>query len=268
MSKQIVDKKPSDNEEYRQWLNSKLNVSITTATKTRYESVMSKVKNDLCDSPFWSNFRDVLRKASEKYLAGTGYQLLQTNDPVEISIKPFDSLVDKSFRRNVIENKNWPDPPDGNWVVPENWLSRMNDLIRCCVVVKYMDGVECLITEINQMCALHSISCQSAYEARIEGYYAAHMYVKQNFEIPRVNWDTEKMPFKFEIQITTQLQEVIRKMTHTYYEKRRSRVKPEDRKWQWDWRSDEFTPYYLGHILHYVEGMILEVRDKQKDVLS
>ena len=35
-------------------------------------------------------------------------------------------------------------------------------------------------------------------------------------------------------------------------------------KWQWDYKSDEFSANYLGHILHYVEGMIVEIREKQK----
>ena len=39
----------------------------------------------------------------------------------------------------------------------------------------------------------------------------------------------------------------------------------DDMKWQWDYKSDEFTANYLGHILHYVEGRIVELRDKQKE---
>ena len=244
MSKQIEGKKPSDIGEYRQWLHSKLAVDITTATRTHYESVMFKVKNDLITSQFWNNFTAILRSTSGEYLAKTGYQLLQINDLPEIVIKPFDSVLDKSFRKNVIENKVWPNPPYGDWVIPATWLYRMNDLIRCFVVVKYMDGVDFLINEMKRMCAQYSIPCESAYEARMEGYYAAHVYVKQSFEVPRANWDTERVDFKFEIQITTQLQEVIRKMTHTYYEKRRSRVKPEDIKWQWgSQRIDRTKPY-------------------------
>ena len=66
-----------------------------------------------------------------------------------------------------------------------------------------------------------------------------------------------------EIQITTQLQEVIRRLLHKYYERQRSGRSTSDLKWQWDYKSDEFAANYLGHILHYVEGMIMDVRDKR-----
>jgi hypothetical protein len=31
----------------------------------------------------------------------------------------------------------------------------------------------------------------------------------------------------------------------------------------WNYRNDQFITTYLGHILHYVEGMIIEVRDRE-----
>ncbi|MGA8916838.1 MAG: hypothetical protein WB474_12690 [Nitrososphaeraceae archaeon] len=36
-----------------------------------------------------------------------------------------------------------------------------------------------------------------------------------------------------------------------------------DTNWKWNYKSDLFSSSYLGHILHYVEGLILEVRHKQ-----
>jgi hypothetical protein len=32
----------------------------------------------------------------------------------------------------------------------------------------------------------------------------------------------------------------------------------------WKYDSDQFISAYLGHILHYVEGMIIEVRDRKR----
>jgi len=54
------------------------------------------------------------------------------------------------------------------------------------------------------------------------------------------------------------------RLLHKYYEERRKKLKKEDIIWQWDWRSDEFSANYLGHILHYIEGMIMEIREKQR----
>lgn len=95
-----------------------------------------------------------------------------------------------------------------------------------------------------------------------------HSYIKQTFEIPKATWDTEIVEIPVEIRATTQLQDAIRKLLHTYYEDRRKRVQKEDKKWQWDYGSDEFAANYLGHILHYVEGMIVEIREKQKRGLT
>ena len=102
-------------------------------------------------------------------------------------------------------------------------------------------------------------------EAREEGYYAAHLYVQREFEIPRIDWDTDKVDISIEIQVTTQLQDAIRKLLHKHYEERRKQVTDDDMKWQWDYKSDEFAANYLGHILHYVEGTIVEIREKQKE---
>jgi hypothetical protein len=102
----------------------------------------------------------------------------------------------------------------------------------------------------------------------MEGYYAVHLYFTDEYEIPRIDWDTEKCKISFEIQITTQLQEVIKNLLHKYYERRRIEFEPTDQKWQWDFRSLEFSTNYLGHILHYVEGMIVDIREKQKGAVT
>jgi len=92
----------------------------------------------------------------------------------------------------------------------------------------------------------------------------SRLYARQTVEIPRITWDTETAEVSVELQITTQLQETIRRLLHKYYEQRRKQPSAGDVKWQWDFRNDEFAANYLGHILHYVEGMIMEIREKQK----
>jgi hypothetical protein len=54
-------------------------------------------------------------------------------------------------------------------------------------------------------------------------------------------------------------------MLHLHYEKRREqRAGPESDAWKWDYKSDEFSTNYLGHILHYLEGVIVEIRNKPR----
>ena len=89
------------------------------------------------------------------------------------------------------------------------------------------------------------------------------MYVKPTVEIPN---SVGKVEFSAEIQITTQLKEVMRQLTHGQHQERRQKERPApDEKWQWDHRSKEFVPNYLGHMLHYLEGMIMQVRDQQRE---
>jgi len=125
-----------------------------------------------------------------------------------------------------------------------------------------------MINRIRGLCEQRSLPCQSYLEAREEGYYAAHVYIARNFEVPKVDWDTEIVKVSVEIQISTQLQEVIRRLLHKYYEERRRQIRKDDMKWQWNYRSDEFVANYLGHILHYIEGMIMEIRERQKKEMA
>jgi hypothetical protein len=96
------------------------------------------------------------------------------------------------------------------------------------------------------------------------GYYAVHLYTKDEFEITGPNWKTQRVICQVEIQITTQLQELIRTLLHKHYERRRLLSHKLDDIWQWNYKSDEFSTNYLGHILHYLEGMIMEIREKEK----
>ena len=67
-----------------------------------------------------------------------------------------------------------------------------------------------------------------------------------------------------ELQITTQLQNSIRALVHKHYESRRDQSTP-SQDWKWDHTSNEFATNYLGHILHYLEGMIVDIRERQRN---
>lgn len=265
----MTNKKPKDIDEYKKWLKEKHGIEILDRTQTYYESVTSRIKQDLEKSNFWTQLTGSLREYDGEYLTKTGYPLLTPGFKPELRIKPFGSFLLKTFRKNIIENKRWPDKPEGGWVLPNNWYSGINDIIRTLFEVKYLDGVEFIISKVKSICEERNMGCRVFLEATEEGYYAAHLYTRQEFEIPKVTWDTERVDISIEIQITTQLQEIIRKLLHKYYEDRRKRLEREEGiKWQWNYRSDEFVANYLGHILHYVEGMIMEIREKQKEAIT
>lgn len=259
------NEKPKCLKEYKEWLERDHQVKVTKRTETYYESVTAKVFRDYAKSDFWTSLIKNLGEFDSEYKSQTKYDLLLTEkDKPELHIKSFDSFLLKTFRKNVLLNENWPYKPEGGWILPDKWYSRINDIIRTLVTVRYLDGVEFLIEKMSGLCERYNLPFKVSYEAKEEGYYAAHFYTHQEFEIPGPMWDTEKTEVSIEIQITTQLQEVIRRLLHKYYEEKRQQAREEYRKWQWDYKSDEFVANYLGHILHYIEGMIMDVREKQQ----
>lgn len=256
--------RPTDLEKYEKWLKEEHGYSRGKAER-RYESVSLLVRSEFKQTDFWKCLKKELEESEAAYrLKTNGYSLLMMEPKeLDLDIKEFDSFFLKTGRRNAFENKNWPGEPDGGWVTPENWFSKINDIVRTMVVVKYFDGVEILVERLQQLCNIPDLTTSVDWEASEEGYYAAHFYVKRYYSIPTLEFDSEKVPIKVEIQVTTQPQEVINRITHKYYEKRRRKVKSSDSKWQWDYESDEFIPNYLGHIFHYIEGMMMEVRNRE-----
>jgi hypothetical protein len=259
------DEPPSDLDSYLSWLKREHGVDVGDSLKTRYEVITAKLKTDFGASEFWSTVVSRLNDFDSAYRLQHDYPLFLDKNPPDIYSKPYRSFLLKTFRRNVIENTNWPEEPDGGWYLPDDSsYSKFNDLIRTSFVVKYLDGVSFLGERLAEICRDRDIAYELSFEARMEGHYAAHLCTSHEFEIPGHKWDTETIPLTVELQITTQLQEVIGKLLHKYYETRRVLPERERPDWQWAYESDEFIANYLGHILHYVEGMIMEVRTRQE----
>lgn len=258
-----LQKKPEDIEGYKKWLEDNHGVRIDIEIENYYNAVTKKIKYEFENSDFWLQLNDNLNEFNIEYEIETKYKLLlNPNEEHEIYIKPIKSLLNKTYRQNILNNKLWPEPLKPNWILPDNWFETINDIIRTSFAVKYLDGVEFLIKKIKELCKNLDIKCESTYQENMEGYYAAHVYIIKSFEIPPLKFDTKLVNVKIEIQITTQLQEVIRTLLHKHYERRRVKTKKAKLKWQWDYTSDEFATNYLGHILHYIEGMIMDIRKK------
>ena len=266
LTKGEVMKKPNNINDYKTWLKENHGFEISEKTRRHYESVSIKVKQEFEKSLFWTLLVENLSEYNANYLAKTGYHLLIPNFNPKLHIKSFDSFLFKTYRINIIENKNWPEEPVGGWIFPNNWYNRINDMIRTLIIVKYLDGTEFMTNQLESFCSTGNTSFKCYLVARDEGYFAAHVYTRQDFEIPKIDWDTEMVSVSIEIQITTQIQEVIRNLLHKYYEEKRKSIKKKDVIWQWDYKSDEFVANYLGNILHYLEGMIMEIREKQSDI--
>jgi hypothetical protein len=262
----IILKKPDNIPEYKKWLLETHSVESQDLSYDHYDAVSTKIKYDFKSSMFWTTLTGKLLEFDQEYLLDSDYNLLLSIDTPELLIKPFSSFMLKTYRKNILNNEDYPNEPNIGWILPNNWYAKIEDIVRTYFVVKYLDGVDFLIGRIKNLCEDLGKECRVDMEAREEGYYAAHVYIMDVFEIPERDWGTKKSKTSIEIQITTQLQENIRKLLHNYYEQRRKMIKRNDIKWQWDYLSDEFSANYLGHILHYIEGMIMEIREKQKEL--
>ena len=256
--------KPKTIEDYRRWLQDQHGVDLQLA-ETHYKSVTPKLLADVDGSSYWQTVVANLGRMDQEYLGKTGYKLFVdgSNAPA-LQLKPFKSLLIKTFRRNILANQQWPEPPaQTGWLLPPRWFESINDIVRTLFVVKYLDGVTFTVAQIHSIVQGLGTECKTKLEAREEGYYAAHLYFPVTCEIPIEDWTTVKTPISVELQITTQVQEVIRRLLHAYYEERRL-SRGNDSAWQWDYKTPEFAANYLGHVLHYVEGMIMDVREKQE----
>ena len=258
--------KPKDIEQYRRWLRGERGVHLATAFPAKYyDSAVHHAKREFGALPFWAALGPTLDEANAEYYTQSGYPLLHDTQVPEIDTKSYEALIEKTYRKNVLDNPKWPDPPDDGWLVPPSWMSRVRDALRTRLVVTYLDGVEFLADRLQALTQEHGLDCSVDYEAREEGYYAVHVYVTPKLEIPRLDWDTERISFPIEIQIHTLLQQTITRMLHRYYEHKRLATAVPRKAWQWDYTSDEFATAYVGHVLHYVEAAIVGIRKRQKE---
>jgi len=264
--------KPTDPESYKSWLARKSNIPIDRKLENYYKRERLMIKQQFEISDFWQEFLKNFDNYDNEYITNSrGYDLfLKTNNRIiqpEIKCKPYASVIDKTYRKNITENAYYPNAPEGGWIYPDNIFLKIKDIIRTSVVVKYMDGAKFLANKLDILGRKYDKKIDISYEARWEGYYAVHLNIPQNVKIANINLDKiEYHQILIEVQILTQIQDIIKNLLHKYYENKRSQViiDPNSKdEWKWDSSCDEFSTNYLGHILHYVEGEIVEIREKQ-----
>jgi hypothetical protein len=171
----------------------------------------------------------------------------------------------ETYRKNVLENGKFPEAPADGWCLPPGWYSQIHDIVRTTIVVKYIDGVPLVLKRLGDIASATGLASSGNLETREDGYYGAHFNCHKECEIPTMDWSKETRLIDLEIQVTTQIKDVIKQLLHTYYEAHRMTGLPARLSdIAWNYREEEFVATYLGHILHYVEGMIIEVRDRRR----
>ena len=268
-------------EEYPDWLRDYYDIDLGGGAEERwYEIITPRLRNQFMESALWNALLGRLPDWNNEYKAEhNGYPLVRETIPPDIEIKSYSSTVDKSYRYNVSHNDRWPAPPippsdedmaraidpdeAGDWYGPDNWFREFPDIIRTRFTVTYMDGVPFLANKLTDLAEELGGTAERRFQARPDGYHAVHVLVDHAFDVFDLSSRSmSSVPARVEIQLTTQIQETISDLLHHVYEKWRLDEPPEG--WQWDYASPEFAVNYLGHTLHYLEGMIVVARESQE----
>lgn len=255
--------KPRLGEEYERWLIDIHGLDVLEPHKNHYETVAARIAESFTDCPFWIDLLKELKEVDAQYQIDHGYVLVVSTQT--IVVKPWASFLEKSYRHNVLNNPNFPAAPaKGGWMVPPTWHSQVKDVVRTTILVRFLDGVPLIVKALEKVTLENGLWSESDLEARMDGYYAAHFLCTKECEVPTLNWAKEMREFFLEVQVTTQIKELIKKLLHSYYEVGRLVSPQPASQMSWNYRDDKFKTAYLSHILHYVEGMIIDVRDRKR----
>lgn len=253
--------RPTFPDEYVDWLETEHSVSVGPDTEGDYEEFGRQLARQFTESAFFERLPEQLLSlhATYKVEEGTGL-LANPSRVIPIHVKSWTSFFEKSYRQNVRRNSHWPLSPDGGWVLPNSWFTKIGDIVRTLVVVRYLDGMDAVARTVLQLALDTGLTASVARLAKAEGYYATHADVAFSPRIP-IGLDVEELSASVEIQITTELQANIRDLAHGHYERRRMVDQEDPAAWQWEYRGSEFSSNYLGHVLHYLEGMVMQLRE-------
>lgn len=261
--KAIRDRSKPGPDDYQDWLGSVWMGDSRELRPGRYLQQQRELQTAFNGSPFMIDLRHLMPEWATRYHEETNVSLFPGEPPaIDLKLKPWESFLSRTWRQNVLWNADWPAPPPGGWWAPDCWFEKLWDIVRTRITVRYLDGVQFLVERITELGHHHGLRVEQRTHAQERGYYAMHVTVSQEFPVQSLDFEKwQKRSSSVEIQLTTELKEVIGDLTHGYFEELREDEGGPNRKWQWDYESPEFAPYYLGHILHYLEGMIMQIRD-------
>jgi ppGpp synthetase/RelA/SpoT-type nucleotidyltranferase len=257
------NEKPKTVDEYVAWARDNLGANFGGPIKRQYENNQVVAASTVAKHPFFSGLSQFLNDVEAKYFSEQNHHLLMESDVHVFNLdhKSYASALDKVFRINVVHNKEWPAELSEGWLTHDNWFSRLDDILRGTIVCKYIDGPEILGRLLKTYADGCGVSCSLVSRQLDRGYYAYHFYVDIPVEIADLQYEAVNINLKVEIQLTTQLQEVMYKITHIHYTNERSKLDADRENWKWDVKSNRFKAGYIAHTLHLLEAIILELRD-------
>src|ERR1041384_733715 len=193
-------------------------------TQKLYDINLINIYNTVIKHSFFVGFSNKAKEWEAYYESRTKSNLFMGNGDPNLQIKPYDSVVEKTYRKNILWNRNYPKPPQDGWYASRNLYSRLNDLVRGTLVCRFIDGPSFVAQAIKSYANEHGLQCRQYSQEREDGYYAFHVYISFPVTIVDGGLNEEQVLVQVEIQITTQLQEVLRTLTHQFYKTQRLAV--------------------------------------------
>lgn len=230
-----------------------------------YGIVTASLRQAVDDHAFGAGIHDALADAAVEYEQKTGTPLFggEGTPTVMWRVKPYESVIDKLYRKNVLTNDTWPNEPPGGWYAPDQIFERLDDIVRTRLVCDYLDGPQFLVEKLNDFANRIGLEAEYSSREKDRGYYAYHVYVTIPVALVDLNWAPVQHMARVEIQATTRLQSVLDVLTHKQYEEARLKEPVQDSSWKWEHKTLRFKNAYLAHSLRLLEGVILEVRDHE-----
>src|SRR5712664_4217404 len=103
-----MEKRPTFPDEYERWLITTHRVPSASRLESHYTAVALTAQQQLSNCPLWKELCEKLPDYDSRYILQTnGYPLISEHNP-QILKKAFQSFFDKTYRKNVTENQNWP----------------------------------------------------------------------------------------------------------------------------------------------------------------
>ena len=207
--------------------------------------------------PFWTKAKTEMAKWRTEYRTLKGGDLLPRPVLPDFESKTEASIHDKLIRKCKRKSHDLSDvvgvegPP----------IPKLNDFVRTRVACRYIDGVDFLAKKLMEIGAETNCVPQLRREGRIEGYFAQHITLEQNV-IFRLAGHEQLATINCEIQLASELATRVWQASHPLYEEARmGHEAPEE--WQWKPNEPRFMANQLGHMIHLVDGLLVQLRDTE-----
>jgi hypothetical protein len=264
--------KPASVEEFKRYILE--NFKPTVGFGSEFEKIYTLNQNSLCDkfeaSDFWKEFILSTKEIDARYRKDNNeFDLILHPDKIKIYKKGVQEAIEKAYRTSIVNNEFPFESSEyfEQFVLPENIFEKLNDIIRTEIIVKYIDGIDLVIAFLENLSKKYNFKTKVEPKSKEEGYFAKHLYISYKNKIVDFESQPKEIEHTFEIQIRTQLQDTIKSILHNHYEKDRIKYQKEQEStnWRWQFKESRFMTNYIGHILHFFDGIIVKIKDQKED---